>query len=447
MRMFLATAATLFLTCGLLCSAMAAQQADVILHHGKVLTVDPHFRIAEALAVRGQRILAVGANSEILKLSGPETRKIDLAGKTVMPGLIDSHLHMMSSAMNEFDHRVPTMETIADVLQYVRSRAAVLKPGEWIGIDQVFITRLRDKRFPTRQELDDAAPRNPVVFRTGPDASVSSWALKLSGIDEQFKIPADEPGKVERDPQTGEPTGILRNCHRYVKYVSPEKKANAADRQTRLKALLAAYNEVGITSVSDRDTDDEDIEVFRALKDRGELSCRVYITYHVDAQAPWDKIEARVRGAARSPLHAYDNRLWLHGIKIYLDGGMLTGSAYMREPWGVSRIYSITDPKYRGILFIQPDRLTKIARLVLSSDLQLTAHCVGDAAVEALTAAYEQVDREFRVRPCRPCLSHANFMTLAAIERMQKVGIVADMQPVWLYLDGATLRTQFGDAR
>jgi predicted amidohydrolase YtcJ len=444
--MYAILTATLILASGQPASD-AAQAPDVILHHGKIVTVDDRFRLAEALAVRGERIIAVGGNQAVRGLAGPKTRQIDLQGKTVLPGLIDSHLHLMSSAMYEFDHEVPQMDTIADVLAYVRSRAAALQPGQWIGIGQVFVTRLRERRFPTRQELDEAAPRNPVFFRTGPDAAVNSLALKLSGIDRDFKIADGHAGQVERDPKTGEPTGILRNCHRFVKYEPAEKTPNDADQRQRLRALLAAYNEVGITSVTDRETHTPDIEALQSLKDRGELTCRIRLTYFVDAQMPWDRIEAEVRHAAQHPLHRYDSMLWLHGIKIYLDGGMLTGSAYMREPWGVSKIYSIVDPQYRGLLFIQPERLFRIARLVLGSGLQLTAHCVGDGAFETIIDAYERVDRELPVRTLRPCLSHANFMTPGAIEKMRRLGVVADMQPVWLYLDGATLRAQFGDPR
>ncbi|MGA2616171.1 MAG: amidohydrolase family protein [Thermoguttaceae bacterium] len=420
---------------------------DAVFYHGKIVTVDDRFSLAEALAVRGERIVAVGRDEDVLRLAGPRTRRVDLGGKTAMPGLIDSHLHLMSSAMYEFDHEVPQMDSIADVLAYVRLRAGVLSPGEWISIQQVFVTRLRERRFPTRQELDQAAPRNPVCFSTGPDAALNSMALRLSGIDKDFKITDGQAGQVERDPRTGEPTGMLRNCHRFIKLRSSAKTPTAADQRQRLKALLAAYNEVGITSVTDRDTSDADIEVIRAVHQRGELTCRVYITYHLDAQMPWEQIRARVRQAVEHPLRRYDNMLWLHGIKIYLDGGMLTGSAYMREPWGVSRIYSITDPQYRGLLFIKPEKLVRIARLVLGSDLQLTAHCVGDGAVETLVSAYEQVNREFPVRPKRPCMSHANFMTLRAIRTMQAIGVVADLQPIWLLLDGATLGAQFGDRR
>ena len=428
-------------------SGILAQDADLVLHHGKIVTVDAGFRVVEAMAVQGDRILAVGTSEEILRQAGPKTRRVDLAGKTVLPGLIDSHTHPISAALFEFDHAVPEMETVADVLAYVKSRAAALGEGKWVFISQVFITRLRERRFPTRDELDQAAPRNPVVFRTGPDASLNSLALKLSGIDKDFRITDGGTGTIERDPKTGEPTGILRNCSRFIKYVPSAKSPTAEDRYRRMKQLLAAYNGVGITSFCDREAGESSIELYRRLKDRGDLTCRVFLTYLVDAQAPWEEIEAGILRAARHPLHAYDNLLWVRGVKFYLDGGMLTGSAYMKEPWGVSKIYSITDPQYRGILFVPPERLFRIVRTALANDLQPTAHTVGDGAVEALVAAYERVAQEFPVRDKRPCISHSNFMSPEAIEKMQRLGIVADLQPVWLYLDGATLTAHFGDRR
>ncbi|MBM4033904.1 MAG: amidohydrolase [Planctomycetes bacterium] len=440
-------ALSLCLSLGLLAVVAAAEQADLVVHNGKVVTVDAEFRIAQALAVKGERIVAVGSDAEVIKLAGPATQRIDLQGKTVLPGLIDSHSHPLDGAMFEFDHEVPNMETIADVLAYVKARAAVVPEGEWIGLSQVFITRLREQRFPTRAELDAAAPKHPVAFRTGPDASVNSLALKLSGIDRDFKVIDGKPGVVELDPKTGEPTGILRSCTRYLKQSGGGKPATDADRAARLRALLAAYNAVGITSVTDREAGEAELAAYLRLKEKGELTCRVFLTRYVDAQAPIEKAEAAILAAAKHPLHAYDNLLWLRGIKIYLDGGMLTGSAYMLKPWGVSAIYGITDPAYRGMLFVPPDRLHQIARTTLANGLQLTAHCVGDGAVTALVDAYEKVNREFPVRDKRPCLSHANFMTPEAIAKMKEIGVVADLQPAWLWLDGATLRKHFGDER
>ncbi len=429
------------------CACSSGPRADLIVHNGKIVTVGPKFSIAEAMAIKGDRILAVGSESEILALTGAETRRLDLQGKTVLPGLIDSHLHAPAAALYEFDHPVPDMETIDDVLRYVKSRADALPEGRWIGVSQVFITRLREQRYPTREELDRVAPRNPVVFQTGPDASLNTLALKISGIDRSFRITDGQPGRVERDPRTGEPTGILRSCARFIKYESSERVPTQEDRLSRLKQLLADYNSVGITGIVEGDAEDSELELYRQLKDRGELTCRTFVALHVDAQQPLEKIEARIRQAAANPLHKYDTMLWLRGIKAYLDGGMLTGSAYMREPWGVSKVYSIEDPRYRGMLFIQPDRLYAIAKAALENGFQFTAHSVGDGAVHALLDAYERVNRELPVRDLRPNITHANFMSEDAVGKMKELGVTANMQPAWLYLDGATLLKQFGPER
>ena len=418
-----------------------------IFHAGKIVTVDPQFRIAEAMAIRDGRIAAVGTNAAILKLAGSGTERVDLGGRTVLPGLIDSHVHAPSASMYEFEGPVPDMETIADVLGYLRGRADKAAPGQWITLAQVFITRLREQRYPTRAELDQAAPRNPVAFRTGPDASLNSMALSMSGIDAKFQVPAGEPCRVERDAQ-GQPTGILRNCGRYIKSGSSGRSPTEGDRQKRLKELLADYNSVGITSIVDANADREGVNLYRALREQNALTTRTFLAYGVDAQAQWEKIEAAIREAASDPLHKYNDMLWLRGIKAFMDGGMLTGSAYMREPWGVSKIYAIDDPKYRGVRFIEPEKLYRIAKLALSNDLQFTAHAQGDAAVEAMVEAYERINKnDFPVRDKRPSITHASFMTAGAIEKMRALGVVANLQPAWLYLDGTTLRQHFGVER
>ena len=427
-------------------ASLPAQTADLIIRNGKIVTVDPQFHIADSIAIRGDRILAAGSHGEIARLAGPATREIDLKGRTVLPGLIDSHVHAAQAAMYEFDHPVPDMETIADVLAYIRSQAAAAKPGDWIVLTQVFITRLREQRFPTRAELDAAAPRNPVYFGTGPDAAVNSLALQLSGIGKDFQITDGKPGRIERDA-SGEPTGILRNCSRLVKIHSGAKQPTASDRRERLKMLLADYNSVGLTSISEGDLYDEDLDTYRWLKDHDQLTCRVFIHYDVDAQMPLDKIAARIKSAAADPLHTYNNMLWLRGVKTYLDGGMLTGSAYMLLPWGVSQVYSIDDPSYRGMRYIEPEKLYRIAKLALENNLQFTAHSVGDGAVQTLADAYARINRELPTRPVRPCITHANFMSASVIEKMKDLGVVANLQPDWLWLDGATLRKQFGDER
>jgi len=430
-----------------ICTAPAyTEEATMIFYHEKIVTVVPVFRVTDSIAIRGDRIVGVGSREEIARLVGAKTRQLDLHGKTVLPGLMDSHSYAADACMYEFDHPVPEMETIAEVLRYIKSRAAIAKEGEWIKLTQVFITRLRDQRFPTRAELDDAAPHNPVYFGTGPDASVNSFALKISGIDRDYQISDGKPGRIERDAN-GEPTGILRNCSRLLKIQSGDKVPTDGDRLARLKMLLADYNSVGITSISERDLGDQGIELYQRLRENGELTCRVFVMYSVDAQMALDKIEERMLSAARSPLHPHNDMLWVRGIKTYMDGGMLTGSAYMLKPWGISKVYSIDDPNYRGMRYIEPDKLYQIARFALKNDLQFTAHSVGDGAVQDMIDAYSEVNKDFPVRSARPCITHANFMTAEAIQQMKELGIVLDLQPVWLWLDGATLRKQFGNER
>ena len=214
----LVTSFLVWAACALLAgSSLTAQSPDLILHHGKIVTVDAKFSIAEAVAIRNGRILKVGSNRDVLGLKTASTRAVDLGGKSLLPGLIDSHVHPSDASMIEFDHAIPEMETIENVLDYVRGRAAVLKEGDWILVRQVFITRLREQRYPTRDELDRVAPKHPVMFATGPDASLNSLALKLSGMDRNFQVTDGGPGHIEKDPNSGEPTGIIRSCTRLVK--------------------------------------------------------------------------------------------------------------------------------------------------------------------------------------------------------------------------------------
>ena len=425
--------------------AAADEPADLVLHGGKIVTVDAEFSIRQAIALRGERILAVGDDAEILPLAGDATKIVDLKGKMVLPGLIDSHVHAAQASMIEFDHAVPDMESIADVLDYVRSRAEALGPREWIIVRQVFITRLKEQRYPTKAELDDAAPNNPVVFSTGPDASVNSLALAESGIDRDF-VPAGA-GKIEKDAVTGEPTGILRSASRYLKKSSGDDRATAGQRDERLEALLRDYASVGITGVIDRNASAQIIAQYARLYAGGRLPIRVRLSHAVDATQSAPAIREAIAEVARHRLTRGDERLKIIGVKTFLDGGMLTGSAYMRQPWGTSRIYSIDDPMYRGLLYIPHETLVAAVRAAVENGLQFTAHSVGDGAVDALLAAYAEVDRDTPIAGTRPCLTHSNFMSREAVDTAARLGVIVDMQPAWLYLDAHTLAAQFGHER
>lgn len=417
---------------------------DLILYHGKVVTVDKDFSIAEALAVRDGRVARVGTDQEVLATKGAKTELIDLGGKMVLPGLIDCHAHPLAASLVELDHPIPQMDTIQDVLDYYSARARAVSAGEWIALRQVFITRLREQRYPTRDELDRAAPNNPVLFATGPDAMFNTRALHLLGIDRHYTIPDGGPGLVEKDPKTGEPTGLVRTFARFLKVPSGGKTPTAADQQRCLAALFKDYNSVGITAVCERDVYPDQVEIYQAVRDQGS-AMRVALSYHVNSDGEWAGVRDSIQAVAQHPLFKnHDSRLRIIGIKTYLDGGMLTGSAFMREPWGVSAMYGITDPAYRGVRFIPQERLEQMVRCAVENGLQFTTHSVGDGAVHALLDAYEAVNKDRPVRGVRPCVSHSNFMSREAIEQAARLGVMLDIQPAWLYLDTRTLVKQFG---
>ena len=424
---------------------VSAQEADLILTGGKVITVNPANSVVEAMAIKGKKILRVGTDAEVLQTHGPNTTVVDLEGKTIMPGIIDSHTHAVWASVAEFDHRIPEMRTISDVLDYVRKRAEAKDDGEWIVVAQVFLTRLEERRYPTREELDGAAPNNPVFFRTGPDASLNTLALERFGIDEDYEAP--EGSKVERKGG-GTPTGILREWKGMVEIPQTGATPTLKQKAERMRMLVQDYNAVGITSFADRRVTDDVLAVYRRLRETGGLSARVAFSRYIDPTASLDTLRKQIRQIAREPLTT-DGDLMMRtiGVKLFLDGGMLTGSAYMLEPWGISEMYAIDDPTYRGLRFVEPDKLREIARVAIENRLQFTAHSVGDGAVQTMAEVYQQLDQSMpttSLRQTRPCITHCNFVSDEAIRIMDEVGIIADIQPPWLYMDGATLTDHFG---
>jgi predicted amidohydrolase YtcJ len=422
--------------------------ADLILHHGRIVTADAQFSILEAMAVRDERIVRLGPNEAVLELKGPRTQVVDLAGQMVLPGLIDSHSHPLAASLVELDHPIPVMDSIRDVLDYFAARAKAVPPGQWLCLRQVFITRLREQRYPSRAELDQVAPQHPVLFATGPDAVLNSLGLKLNGVDRDYQVPDRGPGRVEKDADTGEPTGLVRTYARFLKALPSSKTPTSAEQQRCLGELFRDYSSVGLTAVCERDASPEAVAIYKAWQASGQSRTRVALSCHIGAEGDLAAIQDKIRAVAREPLFKErDPMLRIIGVKMYLDGGMLTGSAFMRQPWGVSQMYGISDANYRGVLFIPEERLRPLVRAAAEAGLQFTAHSVGDGAVHTLLGVYEELARELPLRRTRPCVSHANFMSREAVEQAARLGVMLDLQPAWLYLDTRTLLKQFGYER
>jgi predicted amidohydrolase YtcJ len=436
-----------YIVAALLLSARQTGAAPTfILHHGRIVTVDERFSVMEAIAVTGDRVSAVGKNDEILLLKDATTELVDLKGAMILPGLMDSHSHPVGAATTEFDHPIPDIEDIASLLSYIADRTQVVPEGSLIGVSQVFITRLREQRYPTRDELDRVAPRHPVAFRTGPDTMLNSLALQLAGIDSNFALPEGSPGRVERD-ENGNPTGLVRTFSPKIKAPAPRKNPSEDETLELVRKLFADYNSVGFTTIADRGASKGNIAVYSKLRDTRSLSVRLRLSHTFSTGAQWRTTELAIEEIASHPLREPDLMLQIIGTKVWLDGGMLTGSAFMEQPWGVSKMYGISDPSYRGVQQIPTETLQRMVRTVASKGMQFTAHSVGDAAVATLLGVYEEVSRELPLRDTRPCITHCNFMSPDSIAKASRLGAVIDLQPVWFHLDGATLLKQFGEER
>src|ERR1019366_3055396 len=162
--------------------AQKIEPADLVIHHARVLTVDAKFSITEAIAIKGDRILAVGDDEDIFKLVGPQTKVIDAKGRNVLPGLYDSHTHPLGAALSELDEELPYLTSLEDAFTYIRKKAEKLPEGDWIVLRYAFPTRFKEARFPTIAELDKAAPKHPVLFHAGPAGMVNSMALTISKV-------------------------------------------------------------------------------------------------------------------------------------------------------------------------------------------------------------------------------------------------------------------------
>jgi predicted amidohydrolase YtcJ len=251
--------------------AAMAQPADLILRNGRVVTVDASWRIAAAVAVRGGRIVSVGPDAEVAGLKGPATVEIDLGGRTVIPGLIDTHLHQLFAGLNGPAVQLLDARSMADVQKAIGERVARTAPGQWVLASSGWHEgTLQEGRMPTRQELDPVSPNNPVFIpRGGHVVTVNTRALELAGITRD--TPDPEGGRIVRDPATGEATGmLLQNAANLVRRVLPPPPANVADL---LVAAMSDLNSYGIVGVVEPGVDERQLGLYRAVHDQGRMRC------------------------------------------------------------------------------------------------------------------------------------------------------------------------------
>jgi predicted amidohydrolase YtcJ len=422
---------------------LIASDADLILHNGKILTVDSKFTIVEAVAVKGSRIVRTGKSTEVLQAErGANTKVLDLGGKTVVPGLVDSHVHTLSAALSEFRDPMPHFTSVADIQDYLRQRAKVIPKGEWIHVPRTFATRLKEMRVPNRHDLD-VVPDHPVFLDSSYVSVLNTRGLALCGITRD--TPNPPAGEIVKD-EKGEPNGILRNT---PKLTTAANKAQVFTRDEKLKAMRAQldrYRAAGLTAIGDRAVTAEDIDLYHELEGRRELPLRIVMTWRLDASQPVESAVAEIRSHKDWKTNASKSE-WLKfgAFKVTLDGGMIQGTAYQRMPYGPfgRQLYAQTDPDSRGALFIPPAKLYSILEAARDQGWQLTAHSQGGGAVDNLLDAFEKLNKQKPIGPTRSHVMHASFQNPEAIDRAAKMGVIADVQPAWLYHDAPALTQVF----
>ncbi len=431
-------------------SGLAAETpADLILVNGKVVTVDPRFTTAEAFAIRDGVFVAVGSNAEVRKRAGDKTRVLDAAGKTVIPGLIESHVHATGVARAEAVQPFVQLGSIAEIQDWVRKKAASTPAGTWIRIPRADLTRIRERRLPTRAELDAATTQHPVVFNwqyaQRQVQTLNSPALKACNITRD--TPDPKGGKIVKDA-AGEPTGRLEDAGNLTSKFLPSKSVSDDVYLTELEKVMHAYNAIGITSISERNSNVEGYRSYEKLKKHGRLTARVTVTIGLRSDGSVAGTEKFIQALPLKPA-AGDDWVKAGPLKIGVDGGILYGTAYMRDPYGAQAapLYGLTDPNSRGELQRPPEHVHNMIRTGHRLGWQMSTHITGDAGVDLVLDAVEAANRDAPIKDRRFTLIHAYFPNPSTARRAAELGVCVDTQPAWYYKDGDALATALGGER
>ena len=419
----------------------AGPPADLVLLNARVLTVDAKFSVAEALAVRDGRFAAVGANEAIRRLVGPSTTVIEGRGRTVVPGIIDTHVHSLEVATAEATQPFRNLRSVADIQAWLKEETARRPAGTWLWTPRTYPTRLREHRFPTRQELDAVAPDHPVVVDSAYAFSLNTAALRASGITRD--TPNPQGGAIVKNA-AGEPTGLLRNAGSLLSKFRRGAQGLTLDA---LENVHRHYLAAGITSVIERGAGLEGFETYRALKAANRLVVRSTVTIRVPQAGDAGAVQQFID---KLPFKPGEGDAWLKAgpLKLVADGGILIGTAYMRQPYGegARELYALDDPKDRGFLSLTPEQLAAAIAAIHARGWQLVVHVTGDAGVDVVLDGVEAAQKQAPGSNRRHTLIHAYFVNAETAARVAKLGMLVDTQPAWHYKDADALATGLGAA-
>ena len=395
------------------------QSADLVLKNANIYTVDEHKPHAQAVAIKGDKILFAGSDAEMQPFVGQGTRVLDLQGATVVPGLTDAHYHFLGVGARELTFNLEGTKSLDELLARVKERVATAKPGEWITGRGWIETFWQPPAFPTRQDLDKVSPNNPVILgrADGHAAAVNSAALKIAGIDRNTPNPFG--GEISRD-KNGEPNGmLLDHAQALVRdhvppeaAADPEKAAVAADQRSIM---------LGWCEVQDPGGSWADIAVYKKLYEQGKLNVRIYKAVY----GPGPEADRLLHEGAQIGL--FDHHLTFRSIKVVSDGALGSRGAALLAPYS-------DKPETSGFLTVKAEELRPMLIEALKQGIQVETHAIGDRANGFMLDEYERAFKavpvgQRKVTQPRWRDEHTQIVNSADLPRFAKLGVIPSMQP------------------
>lgn len=407
-----------------------ALMADIVIINANVHTINERQPTAQAVAVYGNRIVAVGSNEEIRKLAGSRTRVIDAGGRLVLPGFNDSHVHFLSGGTQLSNVDLRDAKTPQEFAERIRLYAEKLPRGRWITGGDWDHERWPNAPLPTKELIDQFTPDTPVFVNRldGHMALANSYALKLAGVTDETPDPPG--GLIVRDARTNQPTGVLKDAAMNFVY----NKIPPANFLEKLEAARAATNyaaRFGVTSVQDMSTND-DVGVYQTLLERGELKTRIYA---VAGLPRFDKIaQAGIRA------HFGNDMLRMGGLKGFADGSLGSTTALFFAPYNDA-------PGTKGLRGEEMDDMLINAQEADRVGLQVMIHAIGDQANDQILSIFEKIAKENGARDRRFRIEHAQHIRAQDIARFGRNKIIASMQPYHCIDDGRWAEKRIGHER
>jgi predicted amidohydrolase YtcJ len=412
--------------------AQGAITADLILSNGKIVTVDDRFTIAQAVAIKGNRIVAIGANQEMDRLAAPNARRINLRGRTVIPGLIDNHNHLLRAATTwPLELRFDGVGTRKKAIEMIRARGKQVGPGQWLfNIGGWATAQFTDDPKPfTREELDQIAPDNPVALQESYyQVFLNSRGLKAFGIEPNAPDPSDfVKGSIMRDA-AGTPTGVIRGDIAATRPVAARLPKVPPDRlEASSLSLVKDMSRAGLTTFGVAGCNADVLDIFKTWKSQGRLDVRVFCIGGAAAGSP-EQVDKSLQQIAQMKLYQGDE---------FIDDVVFGESVY--TPLHDRMFATKSDPP--------PDQLAQWRRMAMGiaqSGLPLHVHAELKNTIDAFLDQIEAVNTQYPVKNLRWALAHVNQINASQLERMRRLGMYAAVHP-WAVINGGIMHESFGD--